>query len=835
MPYRFELGPVDNPNAAFGPDDLVAVDVAKPHTALADFDIDLPYLRGLRDRALDRVRLYANGSLIFRGYLRELDWNEQAGRTRVNGPGIGDDLRDSAIERSYVNTATHEAIRDVWANDTDFDATVRDPDVSEIITGKTVVDADTTAELAATIDTIPTTAPIKAENGRLTLADSTYYKEGENNDDGFQAGPIDAPGHSGGQAASVFASVHDPTYDFTTEYDIPAGDWGVQVLISAPTAEWADTFDFSYAGAGYELFIDGERVGGAAPGFGFVYQPQDTVPQYVDSAVLDDSGTTTDFTTEINDDTADDVKLLPPSGSASAGDLFYVGYDFPFDTVELDISTNGTGTWSIVWEYYAEEYDDAGTDFDRDDDTLVDSGWRPIPNVTDNTNGFRQSGAVEWDLSDIQDDTQAGGDFTVMSDEGGPSTNEVHVRARLDTFSSMSTQPLGREGYVRAGSKQWLGGGDTGQSLSAGDHTVSIRNVDDDDQNFITNIDGVLIEDQRFQYDFPIYPNTYGGYLNGPQAKPDGYTVVFDQVDVDFNAIGITFDTSNWSDTSGAQSVGVSFDGGSTWNDFANATTADVDLSSNIGKTIDYRATLDRHGERDTATPRLGYLGQSFDAATVSYDGSDLSIIQDNTFRGSPLKILQDLHKRAGYHFVIDHAATDGAGDLTKRVESFERGTETRQPNWTTVNRSPSQSFVQYANEVTIYGELAADGTRPKVTVQNDGEVAQYGTEPYFEVRPDLSTVDQVRAAALDTLSSKVTEREQKGDIEALPTDVLPGYSYPVDWFQDGTRTDTPLERVQFQESADSMRAQLKFQRDDDVTGTVIDQGRVVDVTREAI
>jgi hypothetical protein len=836
MSYTMEIGPVGSPNLTLDASDLLSVDVAKPHTALADYDIEVPYSRDLRDRALDPVRIYsASGALLFRGYLKELDWDQQRGVTRLNGPGIGDDLKDSAIERSFTNTATHVAIQDVWDNDTDFDATVRPPSVSEIVTDSVVADADTTTELDALIDNLPQTAPVVAENGRLTLADSNYYVEGEDPDLGFDGGTLNAPGFSGGAASNVFADIHDPGWEFTTDYTIPEGDWNIRMLISTFTARWWDTFRFNYQGAGFDVQLDGTTGGGVSPGFGFAYTPQETVTHNPDDAVLDDSGSQTNYTTEINDDTADDVPLLPPDGSASAGDIFYAGFEAPWDTLELDISTPGDGSWTVVWEYYAEEYDDAGSDFDTSDDTLVDSGWREIPNVTDNTNGFRQSGTVEWSLTDILEDQQAGGDYTKMAEDGGPNINDVHVRARLDSFSSMTTQPLARQGWTWAGSKSWLTVGPNDGALEAGDHTVQLTNVDDDGENFITQIDGIVIEDERFNYDYPLFPNTYGGYLDGPQSKPDGYLFRIDQIEADFNVIGITLTTSNWSDTSGDQLIGVSFDGGATWYDAANATQIDQDVPSNVGKTVDARIRMDRHGTRDTATPRTGYLGQSFDTLTLDYDGSDLSIIQDDTIRGSPLQIQTDLHDRADYHFVIDHAATDGGGNLTKEVESFERGTETRAKDWTVVNRQPSRSFVKYANEVTIYGELKPDGTRPKVTVQDDGEVAEYGTEPYSETRPDLSTVDQVRAAAVSELKSRVKERDQKGTVQAIPTDVLPGYSYPVDWFADGSPVETPMERVQFSEGSDTLRATLKFAREPGVTESVIDQGFAIDRTREGI
>lgn len=136
-------------------------------------------------------------------------------------------------------------------------------------------------------------------------------------------------------------------------------------------------------------------------------------------AVADDGGSTTDETTEANDDTVDDMTLLP--ASPETGDAYYFGHDDEFKALSIDISTEGAGTWSIVWEYY--------------DGTT----WSPLSNITDGTDGFQTSGNnfVEWDFPT---------DW-VTTDVGGI-TETYWVRARVDAFTSISTQPLGAEARI---------------------------------------------------------------------------------------------------------------------------------------------------------------------------------------------------------------------------------------------------------------------------------------------------------------------------------------------------------------------------------------------------
>lgn len=670
MSYRLELGPVDAPTATFDASDLIDIDVAKPHTALADFDATVPYTRDLKDRVLDRARLYADSTLLFRGYLRDVQWDQERGTARLNGPGIADDLRDTAIERTFQNRATFDAIEDVWTNNTAFDATVRQPSPDEVVTDKVLVDADTTSELQTELPNITANDPVRVNNGVVEMLQSNFVLREANGGTGERADD-----RASGEVINDSGDVQFPYFggdfgkngdeikeSFTLNYDIPDGE-----------VYW------------YFRFLDIDNTGD-----GFV----------------------------------DDLPNL-----------------------EVRIDGNTVFTFGDRWS------------------AAADDAW-----------GYQNRDAG-------------------------------------------------------------IGG------LSAGTHTMSVVQVDDSDSTYDElGIDIFGVYDDRFSYNFDNTVSNSGdgttgtyNYLDGPELYPPSTTVQGRTLDPQFNVVGATVNTTGWPDTSGNQSVAVSIDGGSTYTTATNATTVDVDDANNVAGTVDWRATLSRYSSGDERTPNDGDLGQSFDSVTVDYDGNDLSIVQDDTFRGSPFRILKDLHDKADYRFVVDHAATDGSGNLTKRVESFPRGSETRPKDWTVVNRTPNISFDRYANVVTIYGGLQADGTRPKVQVQEDSEVNEYGEESFSEIRPDLTTLDQVRSEAIDTLAARVTERELGGEVEALPTDILPGYSYPVDWFDDGNPADTPMERVQISESADSLRASLRFDRTPGITEAVIQQRTDIDRTREGI
>jgi hypothetical protein len=176
----------------------------------------------------------------------------------------------------------------------------------------------------------------------------------------------------------------------------------------------------------------------------------------IQAAVASDGGTLTEETESANDGNPDDITLLP--ASPSVGDAYYFGQETIFAEMEIDISTAGAGTWDTVWEYYD------------------GSNWVQLPNISDGTSDFQNGGIglVEWDIPS---------DWASTDVSDSPL---YWVRARLDTFSSISTQPLGQEVDI------------TGPGFRL-DYTVeeengSITVQDERDVSYDLNTDFVLID-----------------------------------------------------------------------------------------------------------------------------------------------------------------------------------------------------------------------------------------------------------------------------------------------------------------------------------------------------
>lgn len=338
-----------------------------------------------------------------------------------------------------------------------------------------------------------------------------------------------------------------------------------------------------------------------------------------------------------------------------------------------------------------------------------------------------------------------------------------------------------------------------------------------------THLDLVILYDSRFTYNFDNAVDS-NSYLAGPEYYPDAFTFPFIQQDTVWNVIGIGI-VSNWNDFSNNQAIATSPDGGTTWTSHANTESTDDSYSNNASTTVDVRATFSRFGTGNTETPTSGHKRQYIQSWETNYDGDDLAVIDQSTFTGTGFDIAKRLHEKGNFRFVIDYANRDANDNLQKYVESFKTGEVQKTADFSVINRNPQRKNTQdYANHVTIRGALQNDGTRPTVTVQDDQEVADVGKQHFDAIRPELDTLEDVKSEARSTLVAKAG-RSIGGNLEIHPKLVLPGYAYPVDWFDDGTDEYSNLKRVEYDQAYQQARGQLVFTEGQDITATVVDQG----------
>lgn len=125
-------------------------------------------------------------------------------------------------------------------------------------------------------------------------------------------------------------------------------------------------------------------------------------------------------TTETNNSTMDDMTLVPINTGTPTFDAYYWGNtDRTFNTITLNVTTAGAGTWTLTWER------STGT-----------STWGTIT-VTDNTNRFRTAGVNTITFTSVP---------AVKGTVNGVSA--YWVRARVSAYTSQTIAPKGGQSWL---------------------------------------------------------------------------------------------------------------------------------------------------------------------------------------------------------------------------------------------------------------------------------------------------------------------------------------------------------------------------------------------------
>jgi hypothetical protein len=216
-------------------------------------------------------------------------------------------------------------------------------------------------------------------------------------------------------------------------------------------------------------------------------------PFFIDGAFADDGGSITDETIYAREATADDMTLLP--AVPAENDAYYFGSKIKFDKLSIYISTQGAGTWTIVWEYWN------------------GSSWVALSDVTDGTSGFKAV-AGEHDVT-----------FTMPSDfsdcQISNSENLYFIRARVSSYTSITTQPKGS--YAKVNTKTY----DLPSKSTDNDSSLIlyVNNVVTD-KSFISGgggggADRIAFAD--YQATGSLITADFGGYLRIKACLPDSY------------------------------------------------------------------------------------------------------------------------------------------------------------------------------------------------------------------------------------------------------------------------------------------------------------------------
>lgn len=644
--YSMEVGPVGNPNATLGPDEFEQLNPIRGHTGKSDFRATVRWNPDLSDLVLDRVRIYDGSTLLFRGFLKNIDYSEEALTTNLGGPGIETTLADFAAGTSYQYIQVADAIQDYVNNHaTDENG---DPLIDEF---------DLTRG-----------NPSIVSNDSLTL---------DAGDGGFQ----------GLDEVITIAS------------DVPA-------TVSAVS-----------------LKLTPQVYGNSEDGFGGLYD------------VVADSPGQNYY--HIDAEYAD----FDASNGGSVNITETIDHDIPADRVGAIIHGIQTGSGDVTGSYVK----------------LNGTELSTLPNG---------AGRIEDPTGDYQA-------FYIYEDE-----------------------------YASNG----------GSDISAGDSVKFEFLLDTGDPNNTDvewEVDYMAIYDTKYAPNNWDEPTSFDEEITAPTNYPEGIQVEIENQRENYNVREGRVE-STWNDTSNGQQLSQSLDGSNHLTaQNTDTQTADFDGDGQYGYTIKPRVTLAGYGSNAWLSQKAN--AQELTRYKLYFTSDDTPIFEDKTVNSNHLQNLIDLHN--AFRFVVDHNAEDSNGNLIFRLESFPTGTDADDPtpDWAVVDRDPTIDYSRYRNKVTIKGPKDDQGNRPQTTIQDNDEINQFGEQPIELIKTNTSNNSERGQVAFAELQERLSQAQEKGTLAIVPLALLPGYSYEVDWFNDGNPVSTPSERLNYQIRKNQLIANLEF------------------------
>jgi len=327
-------------------------------------------------------------------------------------------------------------------------------------------------------------------------------------------------------------------------------------------------------------------------------------------------------------------------------------------------------------------------------------------------------------------------------------------------------------------------------------------------------VDAIAFVDDRFSYTFDNTLNTSSGYLDGPAEYPtDANPIAVTEPDNTTRNIASATVTTTFNDTTNDQRLGLSDDGGTTFQRGSNTNSFTASFSD-AGRQLvtEFRLSGYDNGVRNQ-TPRLNYLGQEVDSFETAVDLDNRVVFVGVEVSKNHFENLQKLHSSSDFVWTIEHDSSDPANIP---VFSFPRGEETRtlsQINDNEIEESPAVEGAQFYNVIPLQGGLDAQGNRPFAEVKDQDSINDIGTEisPGLLRDPTISSDIEARFIAQGLLKKALKNGDLRGTKTVPATFApIPGFAYPVSWLDDQT-TEVTLEETSVTKSRGTAETRLDF------------------------
>ena len=421
------------------------------------------------------------------------------------------------------------------------------------------------------------------------------------------------------------------------EIPVPRNEtWLSEALDNQPLRVWKDGEQLAI-----DTLVDREIAPDRVILYGTVTEGlEDRVQADVDVEPADDLARrliedNTDLVANVDDAAAalqEDVLMLEAADTASLEEALLQALP---ETAPITIENGEVTTLQTCWTMEAEDYVD-----NNDEGRLAAprySGLGPSSGNGDSRELLSSGQYLEWEITNDHVIPADAFGFAVRLEGTGnedvPSLSVTVDGEEIADFNFSATNPSWTD---RTGGLGWVG---LPTDLETGTHTVRLEASSSGSD--VVRIDVVASFDTRYGIDFDdtlTDGSDDGRYLDSPQTHPSSVDLEFGDAETIFAVVNGTADIV-MDETGNEQALALSNDRGVSWTTAANSQSLEADFAE-VGDSLRLRVTLSNHGQRDTATPRTGYQGQTLESLELRADIDDTPLVIDETFDGDLADVL---------------------------------------------------------------------------------------------------------------------------------------------------------------------------------------------------
>lgn len=228
--------------------------------------------------------------------------------------------------------------------------------------------------------------------------------------------------------------------------------------------------------------------------------------------------------------------------------------------------------------------------------------------------------------------------------------------------------------------------------IAAGSHSMEVGISEAGDNGMY--IDAIAIVDQRHT---DVGDTLTNGYLDDPDLYPPSVQQLFAEKTPNQKVVAGKLSVSI-DNTENSQQLGLTNDGGDTWQTASNTSTLDTSFGSD-GTTIQGRVTLSNYGSRTTQAPTTGYQGQAIDVYEMYADLDDTPILTSKYYDDQIRNVLSAIAEYGNFIWQVQYDADSGYS-----IEWTQPGQRTADRSDTVADFETKKRYEEMYEKIVVRG-----------------------------------------------------------------------------------------------------------------------------------